>query len=102
MFVINLVQYQKELWNWLDEINKNLEIFNTLSAQFTWDLAVGKGGNEIAKAIELFKVKNEWKNKVCSLSINVRYLTNQQNRMLYLLCRGPRYSSQLSTYVLKF
>lgn len=89
-----LVKYQEDVWNWLNEINKNLQIFNSLSAQFTWDISIGDGQNEISKAIDLFKVKNEWKNQICSVKINYSLLNRMENRMLYLLCRGPSYSPQ--------
>lgn len=93
---IVLELYQRKMDSWLDEIDLDLSKFNSLSAILTWKLSTTPDEITSQQAMELGAIRNEWKNKVCDSNVRTYWLKPDQKRKLYLLCRGPRFTKQLS------
>ncbi|KAK5648668.1 hypothetical protein RI129_003560 [Pyrocoelia pectoralis] len=88
--------YQNDVNNWLAEVNMDLSEFNSLAASLTWKLATTPDETTSEQAMELGVVRNKWKNRVCDSRVRKYWLTPNQKRMMYLLCRGPRFSEEIS------
>lgn len=91
-----LVKYQYDVEKWLNDIDSELSQFNSLAAHLNWKLSTQPDEKTAEKSRQLGKVRNTWKNKVCDSAIQEKWLTEEQRRKIYLLCRGPRFSEELS------
>lgn len=87
-------QYGTE--KWLGEVDHALSEFNSLAAQLMWKLSTNPDIKTMEQARQLGKVRNIWKNKVCDSHVDYELISAEQKRKIYLLCRGPRYSEELS------
>lgn len=67
-----------------------------MAAYLTWTLSTNPTEKVSKQAMELGEARNKWKNKVCESQIKSDWLTAEQNRKLYLLCRGPRFTEGLT------
>ncbi|XP_031327356.1 angiotensin-converting enzyme-like [Photinus pyralis] len=88
--------YRKSVSVWLREVNMDLSDFNSVAASLTWKLATAPDETTSNRAMELGVVRNKWKNKVCDSRVRKYWLAPNASRMMYLLCRGPRFSEELS------
>ncbi|KAF5290987.1 hypothetical protein FQA39_LY14518 [Lamprigera yunnana] len=89
-------KYQNHVEEWLRELDTDLSEFNTLAASLTWKLATTPDADTAEHAMELSVARNKWKNQVCDSHVRKYWLKPDQKRMLYLLCRGPRFTEELS------
>ncbi|KAK4884900.1 hypothetical protein RN001_001171 [Aquatica leii] len=88
--------YQDKVEHWLRELDMDLREFNKLAASLTWKLATTPDDSTAEHAMELGVARNKWKNQVCASRVRKYWLKPNQKRMLNLLCRGPRFTEELS------
>lgn len=86
--------------DWLNEVDVDLSKFNSLSALLTWKLSTVPDEITSQQAMELGVARNKWKNKVCDSKVRKYWLKPDQKRKLYLLCRGPRFTEELSRLII--
>ncbi|GJQ76087.1 hypothetical protein Trydic_g1839 [Trypoxylus dichotomus] len=91
----NIVEDYIQTEKWLEYVETELSEFNRLAAQLTWDLSTTPNDKAATQAMALGIAKHKWKNEVCDSRPRSTILTPIQERKLYLLCRGPRFSSEL-------
>jgi hypothetical protein len=65
-----------------------------LAAHLTWKLSTAPDVKTSQQARQLGKVRNRWKNKVCESTIRHDWITPEQRRKIYLMCRGPKFTDQ--------
>lgn len=82
--------------DWFDTINVQYENLLRYSSYIEWELIVNPSDDLIEKGLELSIIKSNWRNLRCSegdLIIQSQKDVNEsQKRMLYLLCRGPKFT----------
>lgn len=81
--------------NWLEYVESELRTFNRMAAQLTWDLSVNPQDKTAIQAIQLGIAKHRWKNNVCQTKPLHQILSPIQQRKIYLLCRGPKFSGKM-------
>lgn len=92
---IILVEYQYDVEKWLKNVDSDLSQFNSLAAHLTWKLSTFPDEKTSQQAKQLGKVRNRWKNNVCESSIRHEWITPEQRRKIYLMCRGPKFTDQM-------
>ncbi|EFA06546.2 angiotensin-converting enzyme [Tribolium castaneum] len=93
---VDKVEYQYDIEKWLNNVDSDLSQFNSLAAHLTWKLSTFPDEKTSRQARQLGKVRNKWKNNVCESTIRHEWLTPEQRRKIYLLCRGPNFSDQMA------
>ncbi|XP_073984797.1 angiotensin-converting enzyme-like [Rhodnius prolixus] len=80
--------------DWLMEMNNDLAIMNKESSEITWANLIGEQ-NISDISLELAERSNRWRNAKCNeASENIKrwQLSAKEARMIWLLCRGPKYT----------
>ncbi|XP_055918093.1 angiotensin-converting enzyme-like [Eupeodes corollae] len=79
---------------WLQQVNVEYLALNQLSSSFAWDLIVDPNSMVYDEASQLGKHRSKWQIQRCTeaVEINVDNITDIQKRMIWILCRGPRYT----------
>lgn len=90
------VEYRREVDQLLKQLDNYLSHFNRLFSYFAWKLSIQPDEKTAEQSRLLGKAKNRWKNKICDFQIRKELLTEEQRRQMYLLCRGSRFSDELS------
>ncbi|XP_055846747.1 angiotensin-converting enzyme-like [Episyrphus balteatus] len=80
--------------DWLQEVNIQYLALNQLSASFAWDLIIDPNSHVYDEASQLGKHRSKWQHQRCTEAeeMTVDNMTDVQKRMVWLLCRGPRYT----------
>lgn len=76
------------------EMNNDLAIMNKESSEITWANLIGEQ-NISDISLELAERSNRWRNAKCNeASENIKrwQLSAKEARMIWLLCRGPKYT----------
>ncbi|BES97405.1 Angiotensin-converting enzyme [Nesidiocoris tenuis] len=83
---------------WFDEMNKELGKIRQVSSEKSWNSMIGAEDTG-PPAQNIVAVKTQWREDRCkeALSIPNDLMTTSQKRMVYLLCRGPRYTPQTAS-----
>lgn len=82
---------------WLKYVESELSIFNRLSALLTWELTTNPNDKAAEQAMQLGVAKHRWKNRLCELK--PKAVTSIEERKMYLLCRGPKFTSFLIRFI---
>ncbi|KAL5290214.1 hypothetical protein ACFFRR_009883 [Megaselia abdita] len=86
--------FDEDLNQWFDLLNSQYLQMNQYSSQYTWDLTVNPSSDILRKANLFGTYRANWKNEKCSQAANYIWKMNiLQKRMIWILCRGPRYTS---------
>lgn len=85
--------------DWFQQINEQYLIINRYSSHVAWELTERNVDDQeidelIKQGIELGLLKTKWRNIRCTevLQIDQSVLSELDNRMVYLLCRGARFN----------
>lgn len=80
--------------DWFDTVNVQYESLLRYSSYVEWELLVNPSDDLVDKGYVLNAIKLKWRNLRCSESEQVleKNVNNIQKRMIYLLCRGPKFT----------
>lgn len=89
--------------DWLQQVNDQYLVLNQLSASFAWDLIVDPNSHIYDEASELGKHRSKWQIQRCAEAQDLPNdsMTEAQKRMIWILCRGPKYTEYQGGYVLE-
>ncbi|XP_045461573.1 angiotensin-converting enzyme-like [Harmonia axyridis] len=86
-------KYRYEAEKWLKNIDIDLLKFNSLASRLTWELSVDPEIEKYSEnGKELTLVKNRWRNAICGYDVQKDLLSEEQQRKLFLLCRGGKFT----------
>ncbi|KAL3280443.1 hypothetical protein HHI36_023984 [Cryptolaemus montrouzieri] len=92
---VEIAQYRYEIEKWLNEIDADFLKFNSLASHLTWEITVDPEDRKHSEqGIELTLLKNRWRNSICEEKIKTEWLTEEQSRKIFLLCRGGKYKDE--------
>ncbi|XP_055378319.1 angiotensin-converting enzyme-like protein Ace3 [Condylostylus longicornis] len=84
----------KSVEDWLIKVNEQYYTLSHYAAVYTWEIGVNGNKDLQNEATELGKIRLHWKNQRCDESEDILDdLTDNQRRMVWMLCRGPKYNN---------
>lgn len=86
-------QSVEELKEWLDSLNAEYLQINQYSSYYTWKITFSPSSDILKEADSFGTYRANWKNEKCSQAANlIENMNFLQKRMIWILCRGPRYT----------
>lgn len=83
--------YEEEFSPWFAALDDELHQFNKLSSNLAWTMSTEKTNDSLIDiGVKVGVIKTIWKNVACNN--NIQAYKESEKRMMYLLCRGPKYS----------
>ncbi|XP_044746288.1 angiotensin-converting enzyme-like [Coccinella septempunctata] len=93
--ILTKAEYRHEIEKWLKDIDVDFRRFNSLASRLTWELSVNPENVKYSEyGKELTLIKNRWRNAICGKEIQRDWLTGQQRRKMFLLCRGGKFTDK--------
>ncbi|XP_063697981.1 angiotensin-converting enzyme-like [Culicoides brevitarsis] len=84
--------------DWFDRLNEQHRLLSQIIAAIAWELSINPSDHLNSDGVELTTIKSQWRNLRCDEAnfISTKFhseLTRDQFRMIYLLCRGPKFTN---------
>lgn len=76
---------------WFQLVNAQLQILNHYTADVAWKLTVNPSPEMETNGNRLASVKTKWHSLRCEEGNHLTNLNETEARMIYLLCRGPKF-----------